>query len=117
MLDDHILKAQTMHSSAYIKPFEEEMKTWEDKLISMQVNILFFTTINKVISELDVKLLCIWFNFIEISCRSRSRTILLSLVTKNTFICGVYVNLNLLIFIKIFICAFFIGIFLFFEMH
>eukprot|EP00095_Tigriopus_kingsejongensis_P002576 maker-scaffold274_size229011-snap-gene-1.23 protein:Tk02576 transcript:maker-scaffold274_size229011-snap-gene-1.23-mRNA-1 annotation:"hypothetical protein LOTGIDRAFT_210054" len=36
MLDDHILKAQTMHSSAYIKPFEEEMKAWEDKLISMQ---------------------------------------------------------------------------------
>ncbi len=37
MLDDHILKAQTMHSSAYIKPFEEEMKEWEEKLISMQV--------------------------------------------------------------------------------
>ena len=36
-MDDHILKAQTMHSSAYIKPFEEEMKEWEDKLISMQV--------------------------------------------------------------------------------
>ena len=39
MLDDHILKAQTMHSSAYIKPFEEEMRLWEDKLISMQVTI------------------------------------------------------------------------------
>ena len=39
MLDDHILKAQTMHSSAYIKPFEEEMKEWEDKLISMQVSV------------------------------------------------------------------------------
>ncbi|CAB4069325.1 DNAH [Lepeophtheirus salmonis] len=36
MLDDHILKAQTMHSSAYIKPFEAEMTSWEDKLISMQ---------------------------------------------------------------------------------
>ena len=24
------------HSSAYIKPFEEEMKEWEDKLLSMQ---------------------------------------------------------------------------------
>ena len=53
MLDDHILKAQTMHSSAYIKPFEEEMKEWEDKLISMQVrrghflrcrNVTFFLT-------------------------------------------------------------------------
>ena len=39
MMDDHILKAQTMHSSAYIKPFEEEMKEWEDKLISMQAHL------------------------------------------------------------------------------
>ena len=31
-----ILQAQTMHSSAYIKPFEAEMKAWEDKLLSMQ---------------------------------------------------------------------------------
>ncbi|XP_025198734.1 LOW QUALITY PROTEIN: dynein heavy chain 3, axonemal-like [Melanaphis sacchari] len=36
MLDDHILKAQTMHGSVYVKPFEEEMDTWEKKLISMQ---------------------------------------------------------------------------------
>jgi hypothetical protein len=43
MLDDHILKAQTMHSSAYIKPFEEEMKEWEDKLISMQVRASSFS--------------------------------------------------------------------------
>ncbi|KAG8235430.1 hypothetical protein J437_LFUL015495 [Ladona fulva] len=36
MLDDHILKAQTMRSSPYIKAFETEMQAWEDKLISMQ---------------------------------------------------------------------------------
>lgn len=36
MLDDHILKAQTMHGSVYIKPFEEEMDIWEKKLILMQ---------------------------------------------------------------------------------
>lgn len=36
MLDDHILKAQTMHGSVYIKPFEAEMDTWEKKLILMQ---------------------------------------------------------------------------------
>ncbi|VVC42221.1 Dynein heavy chain, coiled coil stalk,P-loop containing nucleoside triphosphate hydrolase,Dynein heavy [Cinara cedri] len=36
MLDDHILKAQTMHGSVYIKPFEVEMDTWERKLILMQ---------------------------------------------------------------------------------
>lgn len=36
MLDDHILKAQTMRGSPYIKPFEVEMQAWEEKLISMQ---------------------------------------------------------------------------------
>ncbi|GJQ73710.1 DNAH3 [Trypoxylus dichotomus] len=36
MLDDHILKAQTMRGSPYVKAFEKEMQTWEEKLISMQ---------------------------------------------------------------------------------
>lgn len=36
MLDDHILKAQTMRGSPYVKPFEEEMQQWEEKLVSMQ---------------------------------------------------------------------------------
>lgn len=36
LLDDHILKAQTMRGSPYVKAFEAEMQTWEDKLISMQ---------------------------------------------------------------------------------
>ncbi|KAL0279081.1 UNVERIFIED_CONTAM: hypothetical protein PYX00_000712 [Menopon gallinae] len=36
MLDDHILKAQTMRGSPYVKAFEHEMQQWEDKLISMQ---------------------------------------------------------------------------------
>ncbi|KAL1453420.1 hypothetical protein WDU94_007560 [Cyamophila willieti] len=36
MLDDHILRAQTMRGSPYIKPFEEEMEVWENKLIAMQ---------------------------------------------------------------------------------
>ncbi|XP_050529641.1 dynein axonemal heavy chain 3 isoform X2 [Daktulosphaira vitifoliae] len=36
MLDDHILKAQTMHGSAYIKPFEADMDDWEKKLVLMQ---------------------------------------------------------------------------------
>ncbi|CAH8646697.1 unnamed protein product [Heterobilharzia americana] len=35
LLDDHIIKAQTMRNSPYIKPFEEEMIAWEAKLISM----------------------------------------------------------------------------------
>lgn len=36
MLDDHILKAQTMRGSPYVKPFQAEMQQWEEKLISMQ---------------------------------------------------------------------------------
>ena len=58
MLDDHILKAQTMHSSAYIKPFEEEMKEWEDKLISMQA-IPFYTSFAFLlsISQLGVSMM------------------------------------------------------------
>lgn len=36
LLDDHILKAQTMRSSPFVKTFEEEMQQWEEKLIMMQ---------------------------------------------------------------------------------
>jgi dynein heavy chain len=36
MLDDNILKAQTMRGSPYVKAFEAEMQAWESKLISMQ---------------------------------------------------------------------------------
>lgn len=36
MMDDHILKAQTMRGSPYVKAFEAEMTAWENKLISMQ---------------------------------------------------------------------------------
>ncbi|CAL8075896.1 unnamed protein product [Calicophoron daubneyi] len=35
LLDDHIIKAQTMRNSPYIKPFEAEMAAWENKLVSM----------------------------------------------------------------------------------
>lgn len=36
LLDDHILKAQTMRASPFVKAFEEEMQQWEEKLILMQ---------------------------------------------------------------------------------
>ncbi|XP_050466815.1 dynein axonemal heavy chain 3 isoform X2 [Cataglyphis hispanica] len=36
LLDDHLLKAQTIRSSPFAKAFEEEMQQWEEKLIMMQ---------------------------------------------------------------------------------
>lgn len=36
LLDDHLIKAQTMNGSIYIKPIEEEMDEWVKKLSSMR---------------------------------------------------------------------------------
>lgn len=62
MLDDHILKAQTMRGSPYVKAFETEMQNWEDKLISMQDIIDAWLLVNIMLNTKSGKGLLYFIN-------------------------------------------------------
>lgn len=55
MMDDHILKAQTMRGSPYVKAFEGAMQAWEEKLISMQDILEQWLNVSQVI---DINFQC-----------------------------------------------------------
>jgi len=43
LLEDQIVRIQTMRGSPFIKPFEKEIREWEERMIRIQV--VFFSTV------------------------------------------------------------------------
>lgn len=39
LVDDHILRAQTMHASPFIAPLEPLLQSWEEQLVGVQDTI------------------------------------------------------------------------------
>ncbi|CAD1474726.1 unnamed protein product [Heterotrigona itama] len=48
LLDDHLIKAQTMKNSLYIKPFEKETLDWESKLLLLQSIIDYWLQVQAI---------------------------------------------------------------------
>jgi dynein heavy chain len=40
LLDDQIVKAQSMRASPFIKPLEERARNWEELLVNLQVRAM-----------------------------------------------------------------------------
>ena len=72
MLDDYLLRVQTMRGSPYIGAIEDDVEAWEDKLILMQDILDLWLQVEKFV-ECEEKYPCLLYTSPSPRDRTRSR--------------------------------------------